>query len=93
MFRPGTSVAASADEMDARFRREAQVAGRLSHPNLVVVHEFGEGAVEGTVVPYIAMALVPASVAASGSDLLVDVRGNRVLAKQVPIPFYRRSKK
>jgi aminomethyltransferase len=41
----------------------------------------------------IAMALVPASVAASGSDLLVDVRGNKVRAKQVPIPFYKRSKK
>lgn len=41
----------------------------------------------------IAMALVPASVAASGADVLVDVRGNRVLAKQVPAPFYKRQKK
>src|SRR5579872_544094 len=41
----------------------------------------------------IAMALVPASVAASGTDVLVDVRGNRVRAKQVPIPFYKRPKK
>jgi len=41
----------------------------------------------------IAMALVPAKVAASGSDVLVDVRGNRVRAKQVPIPFYKRAKK
>ena len=41
----------------------------------------------------IAMALVPAAVAASGSDLLVDVRGNRVRAKQVPLPFYKRPKK
>ena len=41
----------------------------------------------------IAMALVPASVAASGSDVLVDVRGNKVRAKQVPIPFYKRPKK
>lgn len=41
----------------------------------------------------IAMALVPASVAASGTDVLVDVRGNRVRAKQVPIPFYKRQKK
>jgi aminomethyltransferase len=41
----------------------------------------------------IAMALVPASVAESGSDVLVDVRGNRVRAKQVPIPFYKRHKK
>jgi aminomethyltransferase len=41
----------------------------------------------------IAMALVPAEVAASGSDLLVNVRGNQVRAKQVPVPFYRRAKK
>ena len=41
----------------------------------------------------IAMALVPASTAASGTDVLVDVRGNRVRAKQVPIPFYKRPKK
>ncbi len=41
----------------------------------------------------IANALVPASVAASGTDVLVDVRGNRVRAKQVPTPFYKRVKK
>ena len=77
VFRPGTSVAASADEMDARFRREAQVAGRLSHPNLVVVHEFGEGTVEGTVVPYIVMELV------RGTDLkaLLASRGRLTLAE------------
>jgi aminomethyltransferase len=41
----------------------------------------------------IAMALVPASVAASGSDVLVQCRANSVRAKQVPIPFYKRPKK
>jgi aminomethyltransferase len=41
----------------------------------------------------IAMALVPTAVAESGTDVLVDVRGNRVRAKQVPIPFYKRAKK
>ena len=41
----------------------------------------------------IAMALVPTAVAESGSDLLVDVRGNRVRARQVPLPFYKRPKK
>ncbi len=41
----------------------------------------------------IAMALVPASAAASGRDVLIDVRGNRVRAKQVPLPFYKRPKK
>jgi aminomethyltransferase len=41
----------------------------------------------------IAMALVPAEVAASGSDVLVQVRVNQVRAKQVPVPFYKRAKK
>ena len=41
----------------------------------------------------IAMALVPSSVAATGEDVLVDVRGNRVRAKQVPLPFYKRARK
>ena len=41
----------------------------------------------------IAMALVPTSVAESGTDVLIDVRGNRVRAKQVPLPFYKRPKK
>jgi serine/threonine-protein kinase len=38
------------DEL-ARFRREAQMAGRLAHPNIAAVYEFGETA--GT--PWIAM--------------------------------------
>jgi aminomethyltransferase len=41
----------------------------------------------------IAFALVPAAVAASGADVLVQVRANRVIAKQVPAPFYKRVKK
>ncbi len=41
----------------------------------------------------IAMALVPAAIAASGTDLLIDCRGNRARAKQVPLPFYKRAKK
>jgi aminomethyltransferase len=41
----------------------------------------------------IAMALVPAAVAASGEDVLVQVRANQVRAKQVPLPFYKRPKK
>jgi aminomethyltransferase len=41
----------------------------------------------------IAMALVPAEVAASGADVLVQCRANSVKAKQVPIPFYKRPKK
>jgi len=41
----------------------------------------------------IALALVPTAVADAGSEVLVDVRGNRVRAKQVPVPFYKRARK
>jgi aminomethyltransferase len=41
----------------------------------------------------IAYALLPVSVAASGVDVLVQVRANRVRAKQVAAPFYKRVKK
>ena len=40
----------------------------------------------------IAMALVPVPTAEEGADVLVDVRGNRVRAKQAPLPFYKRPK-
>jgi aminomethyltransferase len=41
----------------------------------------------------IAFALVPAAVAASGEDVLVQVRPNQTArAKQVPAPFYKRPK-
>jgi aminomethyltransferase len=41
----------------------------------------------------IALALVEAAAADSSADLLVDVRGNPVRARQVPLPFYKRAKK
>jgi aminomethyltransferase len=41
----------------------------------------------------IAYAMVPAAVAASGADVQVQVRANRVRAKQVATPFYKRVKK
>ncbi len=41
----------------------------------------------------IALAYVPTAVAASGADVLVQVRANRVRAKQVALPFYKRAKK
>jgi aminomethyltransferase len=41
----------------------------------------------------IALALVPAAVAASGEDVVVQCRANPVRAKQVPVPFYKRPKK
>jgi aminomethyltransferase len=42
----------------------------------------------------IAMALVPAAVAASGEDVMIQIRPNQqARAKQVPLPFYKRPKK
>jgi aminomethyltransferase len=41
----------------------------------------------------IAYAYLPTGVAASGADVLVQVRANRVRAKQVPAPFYKKAKK
>jgi aminomethyltransferase len=40
----------------------------------------------------IAFALVPTAVAASGQDLLVQLRASRARARQVPTPFYKRAK-
>jgi serine/threonine-protein kinase len=45
---------AEAGEILARFQREAQAAGRLSHPNIVAIYEYGED--EGTA--YIAMEFI-----------------------------------
>jgi TPR repeat protein len=52
----GPGQAALAAELRQRFRREAQAAGRLSHPNIVAVYDYGEIAESSSA--YIAMELV-----------------------------------
>jgi eukaryotic-like serine/threonine-protein kinase len=41
---------AELEEALARFKREAQAGGRLNHPGIVAVHEFGEGEAEAFIV-------------------------------------------
>ena len=53
-IRPDQLAGGNAEEILARFRREAQAAGRLAHPNIVAIHDCGEDAG----VWYIAMELV-----------------------------------
>lgn len=71
--------------------------GRDGYPVLSLAGEAIGQVTSGSPAPFlkvnIAMALVPAQIAASGEDVLVDVRGNRVRARQVPLPFYKRVKK
>ncbi len=51
-------------EFLARFKREAQSAGRLSHPNIVTIYEYGEQ--DG--MPYIVMEYI------NGRDLAADLK-------------------
>lgn len=46
-------------ETQARFQREVQLAGCLSHQNIVTVHDFGEVPVRGHQTLYLVMELVP----------------------------------
>lgn len=61
-------TAMAAPDAHERFIREAQAAGRLNHPNLVTVHEFGED--QG--VHYMAMEVLP------GQDLAGLLRSGEV---------------
>ncbi|HUX44296.1 MAG TPA: glycine cleavage system aminomethyltransferase GcvT [Terracidiphilus sp.] len=71
--------------------------GRDGYPVLSLAGERIGTITSGSPAPFlktnIAMAMVPEAVAASGEDVLVEVRGNPVRAKQVPLPFYKRAKK
>lgn len=45
-------------EIQSRFRREAEILGRLQHPGIAQVHEAGEYEVRGHTLPYIAMEFI-----------------------------------
>jgi eukaryotic-like serine/threonine-protein kinase len=61
----------------ARFRREAQSAASLNHPNIVAVYDTGEDTATGVPVPYIVMEFVDGRTV---RDLLQD--GHRLLPER-----------
>ena len=71
--------------------------GRDGYPVLSLGGERIGTITSGSPAPFlktnIAFALVPTAVAASGEDVLIEVRANHVRARQVAIPFYKRPKK
>ena len=70
MLRTDVYAAEQLTDMRARFKREAHSAGRLSHPNIVTIYDYGEH--EGT--PYIAMDLM------SGEELARSLESGTRLA-------------
>ncbi|WP_229900812.1 protein kinase domain-containing protein [Streptomyces capoamus] len=64
----------------ARFAREAAVAGGLSHPNIVTVHDFGSALQNGRQYAYLVMELL------RGKPLNVVVEGGRL-----PLPKVMRT--
>ncbi len=59
-IRPEQLAESQSGEVLTRFKREAQAAGRLNHPNIVAVYDYGEATVEGGAarIAYIAMEFV-----------------------------------
>ena len=68
---------------------------RHGHPVYVDGHQAGV-VTSGTQTPFlkkaIGMAYLPADRTAAGSEFEVDVRGRRLRAQVVPMPFYKRAR-
>jgi serine/threonine-protein kinase len=56
---PAGDGGADHDRQVARFAREAAVAGGLTHPNIVTVHDFGSAMHDGRLHAYLVMQLLP----------------------------------
>ncbi|HVN10881.1 MAG TPA: serine/threonine-protein kinase [Kineosporiaceae bacterium] len=69
------------DAFRRRFRAEARTAGRVPHPGIAAVYDYGETSVEGRALAYLVMELVPgealsailAREGALGTDRTLDV--------------------
>ena len=74
---------ASDNTFQARFRREAQAAAGLNHPNIVAVYDTGEeaDAASGVMVPYIVMELI------EGVTLREVLRGGRKIVPEKALEF------
>jgi aminomethyltransferase len=73
-------------------RSDGKRAGRAEYPVMrgdVVVGEVTSGALSPTLGYPIAMAYVDPG-AAEATDLELDVRGSRIAASVVPLPFYKK---
>jgi eukaryotic-like serine/threonine-protein kinase len=65
------------DRQVARFAREAAVAGGLSHPHIVTVHDFGSARHDGRLYAYLVMELL------RGEPLSVVLEGGRLPLPEV----------
>jgi aminomethyltransferase len=77
---------------------EGRRAGRAGYPIVLpdgaqIVGEITSGALSPTLGVPVSMAYVDPDYAAPGTALHLDVRGTRVPASVVPLPFYKREKK
>ncbi|MBX3104198.1 MAG: glycine cleavage system aminomethyltransferase GcvT [Cryobacterium sp.] len=74
---------------------EGRRAGRAGYQLFVGTKEIGEitsGALSPTLGHPIAMAMVDPAFQTEGTEIEIDVRGTRIPAKVVPLPFYKREK-
>jgi serine/threonine-protein kinase len=67
------------EEVLARFADQARTAGRLAHPAILAVHDFGRGDLDGVAVPY----LVTEPLDGATADVLVD----QAVAAGTPVPL------
>lgn len=76
--------------VELAIKRIAREGAEVYNPSGVKIGQVTSGTASPTLDKSVAMAYVPADSAAVGTELEVDIRGQRVAAKVVKLPFYRR---